>query len=101
MERDGASIDGKLERAKDAALGSHDGDPTVADLVGEAAGGITGALAGAAVGSLAGPIGTIVGGIAGAMGGWWSGRAISEAIERVTEDDETYYRQHFHGSGRR
>jgi hypothetical protein len=91
-----ALIDGKLERAKDAALGPHDGDPTVADLVGEAAGGITGVLAGAAVGSLAGPIGTIIGGIAGAIGGWWSGRAISEAVEKLTEDDETYYRQHFH-----
>jgi hypothetical protein len=89
-----ALIDGKLERAKDAALGPHDGDPTVADLVGEAAGGISGVLAGAAIGSLAGPIGTVVGGIAGAIGGWWSGRAISEAVEKLTEDDETYYRQH-------
>jgi hypothetical protein len=96
MERDGASIDGRLERAKDAALGSHEGDPTVADLVGEAAGGISGVLAGAAVGSLAGPVGTIIGGIAGAVGGWWSGRAISEAVEKLTEDDETYYRQHYH-----
>ena len=87
-------IDGKLERAKDAALGPHEGEPTVADLVGEAAGGITGVLAGAAVGSLAGPIGTIIGGIAGAIGGWWSGRAISEAVEKLTEDDEKYYRQH-------
>jgi hypothetical protein len=95
------SIDGRLEQAKEAALGPHDGDPTVADLVGEAAGGITGVLAGAAVGSMAGPIGTIIGGIAGAMGGWWSGRAISEGIERMTEDDETYYRQHFHTSDRR
>ncbi len=88
-------IDGKLERAKEAALGPHDGDPTVADLVGEAAGGISGVLAGAAIGSLAGPIGTVIGGIAGAVGGWWGGRAISEAIERLTEDDETYYRQHY------
>jgi hypothetical protein len=89
-----ALIDGKLERAKDAALGPHTGDPTVADLVGEAAGGITGVLAGAAVGSLAGPIGTVIGGIAGAIGGWWGGRAISEAVEKLTEDDEKYYRQH-------
>lgn len=93
-----ALIDGKLERAKDAALGPHDGDPTVADLVGEAAGGITGVLAGAAVGSMVGPIGTVIGGIAGAIGGWWSGRAISEAVEKLTEDDETYYRQHHQGS---
>ncbi|MDQ3949466.1 MAG: hypothetical protein M3282_03890, partial [Gemmatimonadota bacterium] len=66
--------------------------------VGEAAGGITGAVAGAAVGSLVGPLGTVVGGIAGAIGGWWSGRAISEAVEKLTEDDETYYRQHFRTS---
>ena len=91
-----ALIDGKLERAKDAALGPHDGDPTVADLVGEAAGGISGVLAGAAIGSLVGPIGTVIGGIAGAVGGWWGGRAISEAVEKLTEDDETYYRQHYH-----
>ena len=90
-----ALIDGKLERAKDAALGPHDGDPSVADLVGEAAGGISGVLAGAAIGSLAGPIGTVIGGIAGAVGGWWGGRAISEAVEKLTEDDETYYRQHY------
>jgi hypothetical protein len=90
-----ALIDGKLERAKEAALGPHDGDPTVADLVGEAAGGISGVLAGAAIGSLVGPIGTVIGGIAGAVGGWWGGRAISEAVEKLTEDDETYYRQHY------
>lgn len=98
-----ALIDGKIERAKDAALGPHDGDPTVADLVGEAAGGISGVLAGAAIGSLVGPIGTVIGGIAGAVGGWWGGRAISEAIEKLTEDDETYYRQHYQrtSAGRR
>lgn len=90
-----ALIDGKLERAKDAALGPHTGDPTVADLVGEAAGGISGVLAGAAIGSLAGPVGTVIGGIAGAVGGWWGGRAISEAVEKLTEDDDTYYRQHY------
>jgi hypothetical protein len=101
MEKDGGSIDGRLERAKEAALGPHDGHPTVADLVGEAAGGITGVLAGAAIGSLGGPIGTIVGGIAGAIGGWWSGRAISEGIERMTEDDETYYRKHYEASPKR
>jgi hypothetical protein len=55
-------------------------------------------LAGAAVGSLVGPVGSIIGGIAGAIGGWWSGRAISEAVEKLTEDDETYYRQHYHKS---
>ncbi|MFN2567529.1 MAG: hypothetical protein ABR499_21245 [Gemmatimonadaceae bacterium] len=100
MDREGSggSIDGRIERAKDAALGPHDGQPTVADLVGEAAGGITGVLAGAAIGSLAGPVGTVIGGIAGAIGGWWGGRAISEAVEKLTEDDETYYRQHYHSS---
>ena len=102
MERgergEGGSLDGRLERAKDAALGPHDGQPTVADLVGEAAGGISGVLAGAAIGSLAGPLGTVIGGIAGAAGGWWSGRAISEAVERLTEDDETYYRKHYQSS---
>ncbi len=97
MER-GGSMDGKIERAKEAALGPHDGEPTVADLVGEAAGGISGVLAGAAIGSVAGPIGTIIGGIAGAVGGWWGGRAISEGIERLTEDDETYYRKHYESS---
>jgi hypothetical protein len=97
MER-GGSLDGKIERAKDAALGPHDGQPTVADLVGEAAGGISGVLAGAAIGSVAGPIGTVIGGIAGAVGGWWGGRAISEAVERLTEDDETYYRRHYESS---
>jgi hypothetical protein len=102
MEERG-SLDGRLEQAKDAALGPHDGDPTVADLVGEATGGITGVLAGAAIGSLAGPVGTVIGGIAGAIGGWWGGRAISEAIERLTEDDDTYFRQHHRGTsaGRR
>ncbi len=88
------SLEGRLERAKDAALGPHKGDPTVADLVGEAAGGISGVIAGAAVGSAAGPVGTLIGGIAGALGGWWSGRAIAEAVERMTEDDETYFRRH-------
>jgi hypothetical protein len=97
MER-GGSLDGKIERAKEAALGPHDGQPTVADLVGEAAGGISGVLAGAAIGSVAGPIGTIIGGIAGAVGGWWAGRAVSEAVERLTEDDETYYRRHYESS---
>jgi hypothetical protein len=92
------SLDGRLERAKEAALGPHDGDPTVADLVGEAAGGISGVIAGASIGSIVGPIGTVIGGIAGALGGWWSGRAIVEAVERLTEDDETYYRRH-HASG--
>jgi hypothetical protein len=69
--------------------------PGTADHVGQAAGGITGVFAGAALGSTAGPIGTLLGGIAGAIGGWWSGRALAEAAEDITEDDEQYYREHF------
>jgi hypothetical protein len=88
-------LDGRLERAKEAALGPHDDHPSVGDLVGEAAGGISGVLAGAAIGSLGGPVGTVIGGIAGAIGGWWSGRAISEAVGKITEDDETHYREHY------
>lgn len=67
--------------------------PSPADHVGQAAGGITGAIAGAAIGLTAGPIGTLLGGIAGAIGGWWSGRAIAEAAEDLTEADEQYYRE--------
>jgi outer membrane lipoprotein SlyB len=95
MERRSSFTDGKLERAKDAALGPHDDQPSVGDLVGEAAGGISGVLAGAAIGSFGGPVGTVIGGIAGAIGGWWSGRAISEAVGKITEDDETHYRRHY------
>lgn len=72
----------------------HKGRPDTADHVGQAAGGITGVLAGAAVGTAAGPIGVLLGGIAGAIGGWWSGRAIAEAAEDITEADESYYRAH-------
>jgi hypothetical protein len=90
----GAS-DGKLERAKDKALGKHDDNPGVADHVGEAAGGIGGVLAGAAAGSVVGPVGTVIGGIAGAMGGWWTGRAVAEAATAVTTEDDNYYRKHY------
>lgn len=69
--------------------------PGTADHVGEAAGGITGVVAGAAIGSSAGPIGTLLGGIAGAIGGWWSGRALAEAAEDITEADEQFYRADF------
>lgn len=97
MHRDNVpgSTDGKLERAKDKALGKHDDNPGVADHVGEAAGGISGVAAGAAIGSAAGPIGTVIGGIVGAMGGWWTGRAVAEAATAVTTDDENYYRSHY------
>jgi hypothetical protein len=93
--------DGKIERAKDKALGKHDKHPDAGDLVGEAAGGVTGVLTGAAIGSVGGPVGTIIGGIAGAMGGWWTGRAISEAAESLTAEDEAYYRSHYESSGAR
>lgn len=69
--------------------------PGTADHVGQAAGGITGVVAGAAIGSSAGPIGTLLGGIAGAIGGWWSGRALAEAAEDITEVDERFYREDF------
>jgi hypothetical protein len=100
MNRDNVpdSTDGRLERAKDKALGKHDDNPGVADHVGEAAGGISGVAAGAAIGSLAGPIGTVIGGIAGAMGGWWTGRAVAEAATAVTTEDEDFYRRHYEGS---
>ena len=100
MHRDNVpdSTDGKLERAKDKALGKHDDNPGVADHVGEAAGGISGVAAGAAIGSVAGPIGTVIGGIAGAMGGWWTGRAVAEAATAVTTDDDSYYRTHYESS---
>jgi hypothetical protein len=91
------SIDGRLERAKDRALGAHDSNPSAGDQAGEAVGGIGGVLAGAAVGSLAGPVGTVIGGIAGALGGWWSGRAVAEATEALSQDDETYYRGVYEG----
>ena len=70
------STDGRMERAKDKALGKHDDDPSVADQVGEGVGSIGGMVAGATIGTVAGPIGTLIGGIAGAVGGWWTGRAV-------------------------
>lgn len=93
--------DGRIERAKDNALGKHDSNPDASDLVGEAAGGVSGVLAGAAIGSVAGPVGTVIGGIAGAMGGWWAGRAISEAAESLTDEDDAYYRRHYETSATR
>lgn len=93
--------DGKIERAKDNALGRHDSNPDAGDLVGEAAGGVSGVLTGAAIGSVGGPVGTIIGGIAGAMGGWWAGRAISEAAESLTDEDDSYYRKHYESSATR
>jgi len=67
--RDRDSVDGRIERAKDAALGPHDSHPSRADELAEAAGSISGVLVGAGIGSAAGPLGTLIGGIAGAIGG--------------------------------
>jgi len=95
------TTDGRLERAKDQALGRHDKHPSVADQVGEGVGGIGGMLAGAAIGTAAGPIGTLIGGVAGAVGGWWTGRAVTEAAGAMTKADETYYRDHYEASPNR
>lgn len=93
--RDRDSIDGRIERAKDAALGAHDDHPSLGDELGEATGGISGVLVGAGIGSAAGPIGTLIGGIAGALGGWWAGRAVAEAASALTHEDEAHFRGHF------
>ena len=96
-----ASTDARLERAKDAALGSHDSHPSHVDEAGEAAGGVGGVVVGAAIGSAAGPIGTLIGGIAGAMGGWWSGRAVTEAVAHLSDSDDEYYRGNYEASPRK
>jgi hypothetical protein len=95
-ERD--SLESKIQEAKQAALGPHDRNPSVSDQIGEAAGGVSGVLMGAGIGSAAGPVGTLIGGIAGAIGGWWTGRAISEAVEKLTSDDDEHYRAHYEDS---
>ena len=95
------STDSRMERAKDKALGKHDDNPSVADQVGEGVGSISGMVAGATIGTVAGPIGTLIGGIAGAVGGWWTGRAVSEAAEALTTDDDNYYRSHYESSSNR
>jgi phage tail tape-measure protein len=95
------STDGRVERAKDAALGKHDSNPSHVDEAGEAVGGIGGVLAGAAIGSAVGPVGTLIGGIAGAMGGWWSGRAVTEAASKLTDADDAHYRTAYESSPNR
>jgi hypothetical protein len=95
------STDGRVERAKDSALGKHDSNPSHLDEAGEAAGGIGGVLAGAAIGSVAGPVGTLIGGIAGAMGGWWTGRAVTEAASKLTKEDDEFYRKSYESSPNR
>jgi hypothetical protein len=89
------SIDGRLERAKDVALGAHHSPATHSDEFGEATGGITGVLVGAGIGSAAGPVGTLIGGIAGALSGWWAGRAVAEAASTLTHEDDAYFRAHY------
>ena len=75
--------------------------PGVGDHIGEAAGGISGVLTGAAIGSAGGPVGTLIGGIAGAIGGWWAGHALSEAAQRYTDEDDSYYREQYESSATR
>jgi hypothetical protein len=99
--RDYDSTDGRMERAKDNALGKHDDHPSVADQVGEGVGSIGGMVAGATIGTVAGPIGTLIGGIAGAVGGWWTGRAVSEAAGALTNEDDSYFRSHYESSPNR
>lgn len=101
VARERGSIDGRLERAKDAALGPHDKHPSVGDEIGEAAGGIAGVLLGAGIGMSAGPVGTVIGGIAGAIGGWWTGRAIAEAAENLSSEDDEVFREHYESSPER
>jgi len=100
-DRMNESTDARIERAKDKALGAHDDNPSVGDEIGEAVGGIGGVLAGAGIGSIAGPVGTVIGGIAGALGGWWSGRAVAEATEAISHEDEDYYRKSWEGAANR
>ena len=94
-DRNRDSLDGRIERAKDAALGQHDSHPSHIDEFAEAAGSISGVLVGAGIGSAAGPLGSLIGGIAGAIGGWWTGRAVSEAASALTHEDEAHFCAHF------
>jgi hypothetical protein len=79
--------------------GPGDDGPSTADVAGEAVGGLTGVVTGAAIGSAVGPVGTLIGGIAGALGGWWAGRAIAEAAETVTDEDEAWFRADWEAFG--
>ena len=94
-DRHSDSIDGRIERAKDASLGAHSKKPSHADELAEATGSISGVLVGAGIGSAAGPIGTLVGGVAGAIGGWWAGRAVAEAASSLSREDEDHFRAHY------
>jgi outer membrane lipoprotein SlyB len=86
--RKAGSLDGRIEQAKDAALGSHKSPPSTADEIGEAAGGVSGTVLGASVGAPAGPLGSLIGGIVGAISGWWAGRAVTEAAEKLADANE-------------
>ncbi|MES2178891.1 MAG: hypothetical protein V4550_13600 [Gemmatimonadota bacterium] len=94
------STDGRIERAKDAALGKHDSHPSHVDEAGEGVGGIGGVLTGAAIGSAIGPVGTLIGGVAGALGGWWAGRAVTEAATKLTDSDDEFYRTDYERSSK-
>ena len=54
-----------------------------------------------ALGSSAGPVGTLLGGVAGAIGGWWTGRAIAEAAEKLSAEDDQDFRAHYESSTER
>jgi phage tail tape-measure protein len=86
--RKAGTLDGRIEQAKDAALGSHKTPPSTADAIGEAAGGVSGTVLGASVGAPTGPFGSLIGGIVGAISGWWAGRAVTEAAEKLAEPSE-------------
>jgi len=77
---------------------SHADSHTTGEELGEAAGGVSGVVAGAAIGSLGGPAGTVIGGIAGAIGGWWAGRAVAEAAEGYSAEDDAVYRSRYESS---
>src|ERR1051325_5166239 len=88
----------RTSRFRTVATGPPHRPPSLGDELGQATGGISGVLVGAGIGSAAGPIGTLIGGVAGALTGWWAGRAVSEAAETLTRDDDAYYRSHFDAS---
>jgi outer membrane lipoprotein SlyB len=97
--RKAGTVDGRIEQAKDAALGAHHGPPSTADEIGEAAGGVSGTVLGASAGTAAGPLGSLIGGIVGAISGWWAGRAVTEAAEKLADaDEEVRHPQRFQGS---
>lgn len=84
-----------MDRNKNMDGGILRDDPTTStgDEIGQAVGGVSGVVAGAAIGSAAGPIGTVIGGIAGAVGGWWAGRAVADAAQSFTDNEDNTYRQ--------